>query len=419
MRTVEKIRNTTVFVEAPPSKAHTLRALVIGSLAEGQTTIEKPLLGADQLNVINCLKGLGAEIELDNERITIQGCGGRYSPVSDELNVGESGIGMNFLASAACLCDKPIVLTGVLRIQERPIKEVVSGLRQLGAVIEYLENDGFPPIRVAGGGIKGGKAAMHGQKTSQYFSSICISSPYARNDVTIECLDEMMEKPYLDITLQMMSEFGVEARNQNYKRIDIPCRRYKSRTIRIEGDYSSASFFLLAGAICNSSVTISNLRPDTKQGDLVFLDLMAQMGCKIKIAEEQVTIEGRSLSAIERDMSDVPDLVPPTAIACAFAKGTSRLTNIGHLRHKECDRLEVLASQLQKMGVQARCDRTSLIIEGNRNAHGAVIDPHNDHRIAMSFAVAGLVTGAQKIENPGCVAKSFPDFWERFAVFHK
>ncbi|MFA5784909.1 MAG: 3-phosphoshikimate 1-carboxyvinyltransferase [Phycisphaerae bacterium] len=419
MRTVEKIKNRNTIVEAPPSKAHTLRALFIGSLAEGQTVIEKPLLGQDQLNVINCLKGLGTSIEKQSDKIIIEGKAGKFTPVSKELNVGESGVGMNFLSSAACLSDKPVVLTGSARIQERPIGEVIEGLKQLGAKIEFVKKDGFPPVRILGGGIEGGTAKMHGQKTSQYFSSVCISTPYARKDVCIECVDEMTERPYLDISLQMMSEFGVDAKNNNYKLIEIPRGKYTGRTIRIEGDYSSASFFLLAAAITQSRITVTNLRTDTKQGDKAFIDLMEQMGCKINREVDKIAVEGNKLKSIERDMSDIPDLVPPAAIACAFADGTSRLTNIGHLRHKECDRLAVMAEGLQKMGVNARCDETSLIIEGNRDAHGAIIDPHNDHRIAMSFAAAGLVTGGQQIENPGCVAKSFPDFWERFEIFYK
>jgi 3-phosphoshikimate 1-carboxyvinyltransferase len=419
MRTVEKIRNKRVSVEAPASKAHTLRGLIIGSLAEGTTFIEKPLLGQDQLNVIRCLNALGIKIEKQPQKIIVHGSAGRYRPVFDELNVGESGVGMNFLTSAACLADKPVVLTGSQRITERPIAEVVQALRQLDCEIEYLQNDGFPPVRVQGGGIRGGQCRMSGRECSQYFSSIIVSAPYAQTPVTIICTDELTEKPYVDITIQMAAQFGIQTVNKKYKEFVIPKGKYEGRTIKIEGDYSSASFFFLAAAISGSTVTVTNLKADTKQGDRAFVDLMSEMGCHIKTETGQITVEGGELKAIERDMSDIPDLVPTAAIACAFAEGVSRLTNIGHLRHKECDRLAVMASELQKMGVNARCDETSLIIEGNREAHGAVIDPHNDHRIAMSFAVAGLVTGAQQIENPGCVAKSFPDFWERFEVFHK
>jgi 3-phosphoshikimate 1-carboxyvinyltransferase len=420
MKTIKKLENMEVEIAAPPSKAHTLRAIIIGSLAKGTTVIKNPLLGEDQLNVINCLKKLGVKIDVAGNKITIQGSGGRYKPIESELNVGESGVGMNFLAAAANLSDKPVVIGGSKRLTERPIGEIINGMRQLGCKIDYLDKEGFPPVKIYGGGIRGGKAAIKGGKTSQYFSAITISSPYAQNEVTLNCTDEMTEKPYFDITLQMMSEFGVDAVNKNYKQITVPSgKKYSAREMTIEGDYSSASFFFLAAAICKSKVTISGLRIDTKQGDKAFLNLIEKMGCKISEKKDKISIEGGELSAIEQDMSDVPDLVPPTAIAAAFAKGSSRLTNIGHLRLKECDRLAVMACELNKMGVSAKCDEDSLVIEGTRKAHGAKIDPHNDHRIAMSFAVAGLAAGQQIIEDENCVAKSFPDFWERFEVFYK
>jgi 3-phosphoshikimate 1-carboxyvinyltransferase len=418
MRTIDKIRNKRLSLEAPPSKAYTLRALIIGSLAEGTTVIEKPLLGQDQLNVIRCLNALGIKIEQKPQQIIVHGSAGTYQPISDELNVGESGVGMNFLTSAACLADKPVVLTGVQRITERPIAEVVQALQQLGCEIEYLQNEGFPPVRIIPKGIQGGRCEMSGAINSQYFSSMAISAVYAKSPVTIVCVDELSEKPYLDITLQMMADFGIEVINDNYKHISIPQGKYHGRTVCIEGDYSSASYFFLAAAICGSKVIVSNMNPDTRQGDSQFIRLLEKMGCDAIRDNDKVAVQGKPLKAIEYDMSDMPDMVPSAAIACAFAEGVSRLTNIGHLRHKECDRLAVMASELQKMGVDAQCDETSLTIEGNREAHGAVIDPHNDHRIAMSFATGGLVTGSQQIENPGCVAKSFPDFWERFEIFH-
>lgn len=420
MKIIDKIRNTDVTIDAPPSKAHTLRALIISSLANGKSTIYNPLLGQDQLNVIECLKKLGIEIKHEDNKLIVHGTGGRYTPIVDELNVGESGVGMNFLTSAACLSGKPIVITGAERITERPVSEVVNGLRQLGCRIEYLEKEGFPPIKIHGGGIKGGCAQIKGQQTSQYFSSIAISSPYADNKVTLRCIDTMTEKPYFDISLQMMSEFGIKAENDNYKEIRIPNdKKYSAKETTVEGDYSSASFFLLAGAICKSKVTVGSLNPNTKQGDKAFLALIEKMGCGVSITNDGICAQGQKLQAIEQDMSNLPDLVPPLAIAAAFARGRSKFIHIGHLRHKECDRLAVISSELDKMGVATKCDENSLTVEGTDNIHGARIDPHNDHRIAMSFAVAGLVTGDQIIKNEMCVAKSFPDFWEKFEVFSK
>jgi 3-phosphoshikimate 1-carboxyvinyltransferase len=420
MKTINKIRNANVKIKAPASKAHTLRALIISSLAEGKSTIHNPLLGEDQLNVIECLKRLGVEIKHKDNKLIASGKAGKYTPICDELNVGESGVGMNFLTSAACLSEKPLIVTGSKRITERPVSEVVNGLRQLGCRIEYLQQEGFPPIKVYGGGIKGGQAQIRGQKTSQYFSSIVISSPYADNEVMLRCVDTMTEKPYFDISLQMMSEFGIEAENNNYEEIRIPNgQKYSAREITIEGDYSSASFFFLAGAVCKTKVTVSGLNPDTKQGDKAFLALIERMGCSVLATDKGICVQGGKLRAIEQDMSNLPDLVPPLAIAAAFAEGTSKLTNIGHLRHKECDRLAVIATELNKMGVVSKCDENSLIIDGTQKIHGTNINPHNDHRIAMSFAIAGLVTDNQVIENEKCVAKSFPDFWEKFEVFSK
>ena len=420
MKIINKIRNIDVEVEAPPSKAHTLRALIISALADGVSTIRNPLLGQDQLNVIRCLKDLGVRIEQLKDCIIVHGSAGKFSPAVEKLDVGESGVGMNFLTSAICLSDKPIIITGCKRITERPIYEVVDGLRQLGCKIDYLAKEGFPPIKVHGGGIKGGLAKMKVSKISQYFSSITISSPYAAKPVLLDCVDAMAEQPFYDITLQMMELFGVKAENKNYKQMKIPNnKKYSAREITIEGDYSSAAFFFLAGAITGAKVTVTSLNADTKQGEKEFLTLLEKMGCSVLRTSEGIRVQGGKLRSIEQDASNVPDLVPSLAIAAAFAKGTSRFTNIGHLRHKECDRLAVMASELNKMGVEAHCDEDSLIIEGTAKIHGGNIDPHNDHRIAMSFAVAGLAAGGQVISDEKCVAKSFPDFWEKFEVFTK
>ncbi|MDD5135370.1 MAG: 3-phosphoshikimate 1-carboxyvinyltransferase [Phycisphaerae bacterium] len=421
MKTIKKIENRDVEITAPPSKAHTLRAMAIAALADGQTVINRPLLAEDQRNMLACLKQLGISIKLKDNQVIINGCGGKFEPTGTNLNVGESGVTMNFLTAAACLSNKPVILTGSPRIQERPVDQLVSEIRQLGCKIDYLKNDGFVPIKIHGGGIKGGQAKMKGSKTSQYFSALVISAPYAQKDCLLECIDEMTERPYFDISLQMMSDFGIDAVNKNYKEIIVGGgKKYSAREITIEGDYSSASFFFLAAAICRSKITVTGLYQNSKQGDKAFVDLLRKMGCKIDYLEDSIRLNGAELAAIEQDMSNIPDLVPPIAVAAAFAKGKSKFTNIGHLRFKECDRLAVVAGELNKMGVNAFCDEDSLTVEGDPDmVKGAIIDPHNDHRIAMSFAAAGLAIGNQQIENEKCVGKSFPDFWERFEIFYK
>ena len=361
---------------------------------------------------------MGVPINVKPDVVIVKGLDGRYRPIRETLDVGESGVAMNFLAAAACLSETPVVIMGTTRLMERPIFDVVDGLQQLGCQIDYLDKDGFPPIKIHSHRISGGIAQIMGGKTSQYFSSIALISPYAVNPVTLKCLDRMSERPYFDISLGMMSSFGAQSINHDYKQINFPNgTRYTARDITIEGDYSSASFFFLAAAICKTEVAICGLNPDTKQGDKRFIEMLCNMGCTVDSTEEHIRIQGTGLQAIAEDMRDVPDLVPPIAIAAAHANGTSRFTGIGHLRHKECDRLAVMVSELGKIGVIARCDENTLEVEGCNSIHGGTIDPHNDHRIAMSFAIEGLVRGDIVIQDENCVAKSFPDFWKRFKVF--
>ncbi|MHC4592031.1 MAG: 3-phosphoshikimate 1-carboxyvinyltransferase [Planctomycetota bacterium] len=417
MKTVERTTRTDITVAAPPSKAHTLRALFLSALADGRSVIHGPLLGKDQERAIECLRRLGVGIASEADRLVVNGLGGEFRPTAVELDVGESGVSMNFLAALACLSRAPVVITGASRITERPVAELVSGLRQLGCGIDYLGEDGFPPLKVRGGGIPGGMAEMRGQITSQYFSALLAAAPYADRPVTLRCTGPLTEKPYLGITMSMMADMGVQAQDEDFATFSAPNGQgYEAGDILIEGDYSGASFFFEAAAICRSRVTVAGLNPESVQGDRRFLALLERMGCEVQALPDGFAVQGRELCGIEADMADTPDLVPPLAVTAAFAAGETRLTNIAHLRHKECDRLAVIASELGKMGVQASCDESALSIEGG-SPHGARIDPHNDHRIAMSFAIAGLAVGNQVIEDETCVAKSFPDFWDRLTVF--
>ena len=417
---IEKIKNLDVTVDAPPSKAHTLRAIVLGALSSGKSTIRNPLLGEDQLHLIDCIRKLGIDITRRDSILEVTGNGGMFTPVADLLDVGESGVSMNFLCSIACLANKEVILTGAKSLCKRPIDQVVSGLTQLGCRLEYLETFGFPPVKVFPIGIPGGQANMRGKNTSQYFSSIAIASPFSSSGVILHCTDTMSERPYFDITKEMMADFGVKIVNKDFNDIEIPNdQKYHAREVQIEGDYSSASFFFLAAAICKSKVSVRNLHTTSAQGDKVFLDLIAKMGCQVKRIENQVCVVGRDLKSIEVDMKDVPDLVPPLSIACAFASGKSVLKGVGHLRNKECNRLQAIVEGLNKMGVVSSCDEDTLEIEGTKNIQSAEINPFNDHRIAMSFAVAGLPLNGQSISDETCVKKSFPNFWEKFAIFQR
>jgi len=424
LQTIPKAVAKAVNIQSPPAKAYTLRALLFAAFADGTSVLRNPLLADDQLKMIDCLRNLGVRIDIagqsGQEVITVQGCNGHFQPLAEQLFVGDSGVTMNFLCSAACFASKPVILTGTARLNERPIKEVIDGVLQLGAQVEYLGTVGFPPVKIKPARLSGGRAVINGAITSQYFSSLVISAPYAASLVELVCADSMTERPYFDISTSMMQTFGVSVKNTDYRIITIPNHKhYQAQDLAIEGDFSSASFLFLGAMVLGSAVTVQGLNRTSVQGDRRFLDLAERMGCKVSWNGSAVTIAGNAMQAIEEDMSDIPDLVPPMAVAAAFASGTSRFTNIAHLVHKESNRVLAMVTELQKMGIDAGFDQSSMWVTGkSARMHGAQLATYNDHRIAMSLAIAGLATGNQIIENPGCVGKSFPDFWERIKAFY-
>lgn len=420
MKTVMPIKSSEFSFTAPAAKAYTLRALILASISSGETVITRPLLGEDQLNLIKSLKNLGVIIKQNGINLIVEGCNGVFKPINNKINVGESGVAMNFLSSLAAICDSEIVLTGSPGLLKRPVKEVVDGVRQWGAKIEYIDNEGYPPLKITPSKLSGGDTKLFGAKNSQYFSSLVITAALTNGNSRILCMDEMSEKPYFDITREMMEHFGVKSNNENYKVISVESgQKYKSNDITVEGDYSSASFFFQAAAVTKSKVTVSGLNPDSLQGDKKYIDFMRQMGAEVNIENDKVSITGKDLKSIEVDMEDTPDLAPPLAVAAAFAEGTTKLTKVGRLRYKECDRLEAISSNLIKMGVNCYYDDDNLYIEGTKNIKGATIDCFNDHRIAMSFAIAGLAVEGQIIEDEACVAKSFPNFWTEMKNFNQ
>ncbi len=428
--TVQRAKAKDFVFKAPPSKAHSLRAILLASLAEGSSKIEKPLLAEDQRHLIDALKRLGIKIEeKEDNSLTIEGSGGCFSPLKNAVDVGESGVAMNTLIALASLIPGSIAIGGAPGLLARPVGELVDALRGLGADIEYLDREGYPPLKVHSSVLNGGEARLSGARTSQYFSALTLASPLAQNNTTLICTDELSEKPYFDITLDIMHRFGVEASHTDYQKVYIPAKQqYRAQNLRIEGDWSSASFFLLAAAILAVTGHIEGLNPESKQGDRLFADYLIKMGANLTWEKDILKVKGGPLSPIEVDMGDTPDLVPPLAIAAAFAEGRSYLHNVERLRYKESNRLEAISQGLARLGIKSSFD-TSLVIEGNpkhlyaeaekRRARGEILSiaSWNDHRIAMSFAMAGLALGNIAIEEPESVAKSFPNFWEELAIF--
>ena len=407
-------------VRLPGSKSITNRALLLAALADGESRLIAPLHSEDTFYMASALREMGVIIAETPERdFVVTGRGGRFDAPDKTLFVGNSGTTVRFLTAAACFApaEADVVLDGVARMRERPIRDLVGALLTLGVDAECLNGHGCPPVRVRGGGLPGGSCRLRGDVSSQFLTALLQAAPYAHQDVEIEIVGELISKPYIDITQSVMASFGVSLVNEGYERLRVAAgQRYTGREYAVEADASNASYFLAAAAVTGGTVTLENLGTDSIQGDIGFLDVLERMGCTVTRGPS-VTLTGPArLSAINADMEAIPDTAQTLAVACAFADGPSRITNIGSLRVKETDRVKAIAKELPKLGVRVDEGPSDWTITPPLDGiyTPAVIDTYDDHRMAMAFAVAGLHVPHVTINNPGCVAKTFPDFWERW-----
>ena len=418
MKQIRIIDHLDTTVSIPGSKSFTHRYLIMAALAEGRSQLLNGLWCDDTRYTAAALERLGATIEYSQEALEVIGTGGRLSCPSGPIFLDNAGTSMRLLTAVACLAHGSCVLTGNDRMHRRPIGELLEGLRPLGGMAESLEQKGYPPVRTQGSGLKGGRTVVDARRSSQFVSAILLASPYAAQPVEV-AVQGLVSRPYVDVTLEGMSRFGAEAGWQDDEtlRVEAP-GNYKPGNYRVEGDCSSASYFWAAAAVTGGRIVTSNIDRDSRQGDLALLELLSRMGCQVEWSANGVTVVGGSLRGIEADMGDMPDMVPTLATAAAFAEGTSIINNVGHLRIKESDRLRAIADGLRRLRIQVEEREDSLVIEGGK-PQGAWIDPHDDHRIAMSFAIAGLATEGVQIANESCVNKSFPLFWETFEKLYK
>jgi 3-phosphoshikimate 1-carboxyvinyltransferase len=399
-------------VAVPGSKSYTHRALIVSSLADGESFLINALRCEDTEHTARGLITFGVEVRWGGDHVRVLGKGGMFKATDEKIDVGNSGTSMRFLTALAGLKTGITLLDGSERMRKRPMGELLDGLRALGAKAYSQKGDGCPPVVVQSQELKGGTAKIKGGESSQFLSGLMMVAPYAQRDVKIEVTGSVASKPYVDITREVMSAFGVEARSEKYHSFFIKARqRYLPRKYRIEGDASSASYFFSAAAVCKGRVRVGNLNPATVQGDIGFLEILERMGCHVTRGSGWIEVAGGELHGIEMDMNEMPDLVPTLAVTAAFAQGRTMIQNIGQLRLKESDRIHALAVELGKMGIRAREGEDGLEIEGGKPL-GAEIETYNDHRMAMSFAVAGLAVPGVKIKGERCVNKSFPGFWD-------
>jgi len=397
-------------ISIPGSKSYTARALVIGALASGETLLRNPLRSEDTDYMIQGLKSLGVTIEEGRETISIVGTGGNLNPSSEKLFLGGAGTAVRFLTTVAGLARKPLVIDGNERMRERPIQDLLEGLEPLGIRARSISGDGCPPIEVVDGQLEGGRTILRGGKSSQFLSSILLCAPYAKRAVVIEITDTLVSRSYVDLTLEIMRDFGARVTHQGYRIFQVIPAPYVGREYVIEGDLSSASYFFAAAAITGGRVRVKGVNPRSKQGDGGFLDVLESMGCRVYRGDNHVEVAGESLKGIDIDMRAMPDTVQTLAVVAAFARGTTRIFGVEHLQYKETDRITALKRELAKMGINTACEKETLIVEGGE-PRGAEVDTYGDHRMAMAFAIAGLRMDGMVIRNPDCVNKSLPTFW--------
>lgn len=409
----------TAKVKVPGSKSITQRALVVASLAEGKSELKGPLDSEDTKFLRDALAHLGIPIQDKGTDWIIEGQGGRILPAKQELYLGNNGTGIRFLTSVVALGQGTYRLTGTGRMAERPIGPLLKALKAWGAEARSIEKTGCPPVEIKAHGLEGGETLLSASKSSQYLSSLLLVAPVVRNPARIILDGPLVSRPYVDLTIAVMAAFGVDVQEEKDSFL-VSRKTYKARKYQVEGDASSASYFWAAAAVTGGKVLVENMPPDAIQGDAAFADILAGMGCSIKKGPEGVTVQGPPhgrLKAIEADMGRWPDVVPTLAVVAAFARGTTVIRNVAHLRIKETDRLKAVAQELSKIGKSVRELEDGLIIEGNegnQDMHGSLIDTYDDHRIAMAFAVAGLRVPGIRIKDPDCVRKSFPSFWQHW-----
>ncbi len=413
IKAIKPLEHVNTTLTLPGSKSYTHRALMAAALAAGDSVLTNALTAEDTELTAQALAQLGAQIGWQGTTIRVTGQGGRWRPVSEPIFLGNSGTSMRFLTALVALGVGDYRLTGTQRLCQRPLGELLDALGQVGVRAISENGDGCPPVRVTGG-LTGGRAQLSGAISSQYLSALLFIGPLAPQGLEIDITGDLVSKPYVDLTLEVLGDFGISYYREGHRFFQLPGGQcYLPQNYEIEADASSASYFWAAAALTGGQVTITNLSLESSQGDAAFPHVLERLGCTVSQSPQGLTLEGGPLQGITVDMATMPDLVPTLAVLAAFAQGETVITGVAHLRHKESDRLAAVAAELTKLGIEAREMPDGLVIRGGA-PRGAVIETYNDHRLAMSFAVAGLKAEGMVITNPDCVAKSFPNFWKFF-----
>ncbi|WP_367988640.1 3-phosphoshikimate 1-carboxyvinyltransferase [Vibrio sp. NTOU-M3] len=418
--TLQPINKVNGEVNLPGSKSVSNRALLLAALAKGTTRLTNLLDSDDIRHMLNALTKLGVSYRLSEDKTVceVEGLGQPFSvSQATELFLGNAGTAMRPLAAALCLGEGEYVLTGEPRMKERPIGHLVTALRQAGAEVTYLENDDYPPLKITGTGLKGGVVSIDGSISSQFLTAFLMSAPLAQDDVTIKIEGELVSKPYIDITLHIMTQFGVEVENRNYQEFVIRAGQsyVAPGDFLVEGDASSASYFLAAAAIKGGEIKVTGIGKKSIQGDIQFADALEKMGAEIEWGDDYVISRVGQLTAVDMDFNHIPDAAMTIATAALFAKGTTAIRNVYNWRVKETDRLAAMATELRKVGAEVEEGEDYIVITPPQQLKHAAIDTYDDHRMAMCFSLVALSDTPVTINDPKCTSKTFPDYFEKLA----
>ena len=407
-------------VRLPGSKSISNRVLLLAALSEGVTDVCDLLHSDDTECMLNGLRTLGVEVEVQgNNTHSVTGCNGNFPVKEAKLFLGNAGTAFRPLTAALALAGGHYELSGVPRMHERPIGDLVDALRQLGADIRYLGNEGFPPLQILPANLMGDTVQVRGDVSSQFLTGLLMALPLTGRSVTVEVVGELISKPYIEITLAMMKRFGVTVQRDDWRRFKVEAgSRYISPgVIFVEGDASSASYFLAAGAIGRGPVRVGGIGKSSDQGDVRFAEALEMMGVDIRMSDDFIEAELASgkLKAIDLDCNHIPDAAMTLAVVALFADGTTTLCNIASWRVKETDRIAAMATELRKVGATVEEGPDYIRITPPAQIKYAEIDTYDDHRMAMCFSLVAFGGAGVRINDPKCVAKTFPEYFTEFA----
>ena len=401
---------TTVAV--PGSKSLTQRALIAAALAEGNSFIRHALIAEDTQHLISGLQVLGARIESAGGGYLVSGTAGALKNSGKEIFLGYNGTALRFLTAMVCLGRGKYVLTGEKRLCQRPVGALVSALQNMDVNISCHNN--CPPVEVKANGLTGGTITLKDIESSQYVSALLLCAPYTAKGIELKLQGNIVSAPYIDLTISVMKDFGANILETGTNQYTVnTVNLYSGREYQVEGDASSASYFFLAAALLKKAIRVNGISRQSKQGDIRLLDILEKLGCKVLAGVNWVEVTGVDLAEgnFTFDLNDIPDMVPTLAVLAAFRKGRTLITNVAHLRIKESNRLAAMVAGLTRIGIEAEELPDGLMINGGR-PEASSIHTYNDHRIAMSFAIAGLAVPGIEISDKKCVDKSFPGFWK-------